>query len=114
MQCVVQAETYATGRKGQRSGGGRKDERGTDAPLWHFLPLTSFLHSHPHFSGTHGPRVVHIPLAVDVLWGKRGWRSRLHPLDTSTRSSETHQEVLDLGPQHFELHQAQFVTAIFL
>lgn len=29
-------------------------------------------------------------------------------------SSETHQEVLDLGPQHLELHQAQFVAAVFL
>lgn len=27
---------------------------------------------------------------------------------------KTHQVVLDLGPQHLELHQAQFVAAVFL
>lgn len=38
-----------------------------------------------------------------------------HTFQSQVREdSETHQEVLDLGPQHLELHQAQFVAAVFL
>lgn len=115
MQRVVQAEAYAAGSNGQRSGGLRRDEWGTNAPYGNFiLHLTSFLHGHPHLSGAHGPRVVHIPLAVDALWEKRSRRSRQRPSEADGGSSETHQEVLDLGPQHLELHQAQFVAAVFL
>lgn len=92
-----------------------RDEGGTNAPYGNFiLPLTSFLHGDPHLSGTHRPRVVHIPLAVDVLWEKEAGGHGSIPHTQIWRSSQTHQEVLDLGPQHLELHQAQFVTAIFL
>lgn len=56
--------------KGQGDSGGMRG--GTNAPYGNFiLHLTSFLHGHPHLSGAHGPRVVHIPLAVDALWGKK-------------------------------------------
>lgn len=100
--------------KGQGDSGGMRG--GTNAPYGNFiLHLTSFLHGHPHLSGAHGPRVVHIPLAVDALWGKKKQEVTAGSLRRRLGgSSETHQEVLDLGPQHLELHQAQFVAAVFL
>lgn len=113
MQRVVQAETYEQRSKvrGTQEGWG-----GHQCSRWqlHFAPYqlpprpsssqwSSWSQSCPHPSG-----------GRCSVGKKEAGGHGSGPQTQTGGSSETHQEVLDLGPQHLELHQAQFVAAIFL